>query len=97
MLEKLSEDDNMGALEMIRAELKAEAEAQGLAKGIAKGRAEGRIEGAAHVVLQLLAARGLAVDDDTRARVLATQDLGELERWAARCLTATTVDQVFGT
>jgi hypothetical protein len=85
MLEKLSEDDDMGALEMIRAELKAE------------GRAEGRAEGAAHLLLQLFTARGLAVDDATRERVLATGDLGELERWAVRCLTATKIEQVFET
>ncbi len=54
-------------------------------------RAEGEARGKAGALLQVLAARGLHISDDARARVLACQDLVRLDAWLARALTATTV------
>jgi hypothetical protein len=38
----------------------------------------------------VLDARGLAVDDDTRARILACTDTTRLHRWIKRAVTAPT-------
>jgi hypothetical protein len=61
----------------------ADREARGEARGEAKGRAAG--------IFNLLAARGIAVDEATRARIAATRDLALLDRWlltAATCSSA---------
>lgn len=68
----------MGALDLIRAE----------------GRAEGRVEGEAGVLLKVLAARGMTVDDAQRQRILTTRDSAALERWVLRALNATRIDDV---
>ena len=56
-------------------------------------RAEGRDEGRAQAVLSLLAGRGIPVDEDTRARVSACRDPGQLDRWL---LAAATVERAAG-
>ncbi len=58
---------------------------------IEKGRVEGEARGKAGALLQVLAARGLDISDDARARVLACQDLTRLDAWLTRALTATSV------
>ncbi|WP_239319415.1 hypothetical protein [Planomonospora parontospora] len=69
---------------------------EGKAKGKAEGKAEGRAEEAARLVLLVLAARGLEVPDDVRARITACADLARLESWATRAATARTVHELFG-
>ncbi len=59
-----------------------------------EGEAKGRIEGKAEALLQILAARGLEIPDDARARVLGCLDLAQLDAWLARALTATSVAEV---
>nr|MCU0687583.1 Uma2 family endonuclease [Polyangiaceae bacterium] len=71
-----------------RAEGKAEGLREGEARGKAEGKAEGLREGKAAALLTVLAARGLAVDDETRARLEACADPAQLDRWLARALTA---------
>ncbi|MBI4818059.1 MAG: hypothetical protein HY791_17485, partial [Deltaproteobacteria bacterium] len=39
--------------------------------------------------------RGLELDEASRARVLACQDLGQLERWIQRALTAESALELF--
>jgi hypothetical protein len=78
ILEGLMEAYGMGALDLIRAE----------------GRAEGRVEGEAGVLLKVLAARGMTVDDAQRQRILTTRDSAALERWVLRALNATRIDDV---
>jgi hypothetical protein len=67
------------------------------AEGEAKGRAEGRAEGQANMILRVLAARGLEVSASDREHVLSCTDTGQLETWADRAATATSVEEVFGT
>jgi hypothetical protein len=58
---------------------------KGLQEGLAKGRAQGRAEG----ILQILASRGIAVDDPGRERILSCTDLDTLDQWFHRALNAT--------
>ena len=64
------------------------------ARGEARGKTEGRAVGKAEALLQLLSARGVAVHDEARARVLACRDLPTLDRWFDRAVTATSVAAV---
>jgi hypothetical protein len=71
---------------------RAEGEAKGRAEGEARGRAEGetkgRAEGRAEALLGLLAARGLEVSEQLRARIRSCTDIATLDRWIARGATA---------
>jgi predicted transposase/invertase (TIGR01784 family) len=67
-----------------------------LAKGRAEGRAEGEAKGKADALLQLLEARGIAVPEDARVRIMACQDIAQLETWLRRAATAAAVDEVLG-
>ena len=51
-----------------------------------------RLAGLRHSVLAVLAARGLAVSDDLRARVEAASDLAVLDAWLLAAATATRAD-----
>jgi hypothetical protein len=53
-------------------------------QGEAKGKAEGRAED----VLAVLAARGLSVSDEQRARILGCTDIALLSRWVVKAATA---------
>ena len=68
--------------------------AEGLAEGLAKGRAEGRAEEAARALLTVLRARGIAVPDAVRERILAQKEPERLERWLERAAVATSVAEV---
>ncbi len=57
--------------------------------------ARGEVRGEVKVLLKILAARKLPVDDATRARILACTDTAVLERWAEQAANATSIDQVF--
>lgn len=61
----------------------AAALAETRAEGLADGRLEGKAEGKAEAVLAVLAARGLSVDDATRATILAERDPRTLDAWVA--------------
>ena len=65
-----------------------------VAQGRAEGRAEGRTEEAARNVLTVLRARGLAVPDDARERILAQTDPERLERWLVKAAVASSVAEV---
>ena len=60
--------------------------AQGLAEGLAEGRAEG--------LLAVLQARGIAVPDTIRQRILAQKDAERLEHWLKKAAVATSVAEV---
>lgn len=60
----------------------------------AEGRAEGRVEGKITAILTFLAARGIAVTAEARARIEACQDLATLDRWITRAATAAPVEDV---
>jgi hypothetical protein len=46
-------------------------------------------------LLTLLEARGMAVDGETRDRILKTEDAGQLEKWLVRAATAKSTGEVF--
>ncbi len=85
-LERLKEECDMGAVEMIFEE--------GRAEGKAKGKAEGKAEGEATALLKILQLRGLEVDAAAEARIRETRSLDLLDRWLERALTATTVREL---
>lgn len=63
-------------------------------KYVAQGRAEGRAEEAARMLLTVLRARGIAVPDAVRERILSEKDPEQLERWAEKAAVATSVAAV---
>jgi Uma2 family endonuclease len=60
----------------------------------AEGRAEGHARGRAESVIAVLEARGLEVPADLRARILACTDLGRLDRWLVRAMTAAAAEDI---
>lgn len=56
--------------------------------------AQGRAEGTAHALLTVLQARGMAVPDAVRERILAQQDPERLERWLKKAAVAASVAAV---
>jgi hypothetical protein len=92
----------LGAEEQVRTiadMLREEGHAKGLLEGIAKGRTEGRTEGLAEGlargraegVLRILAARGIALNEEERQRILSCTDLNTLDQWFERALNATSL------
>jgi hypothetical protein len=59
-----------------------------------KGRQKGRAEGQAVGVLQILAERGVSVDNKARQRILSCTDMATLDLWFKRAITATHVSEV---
>lgn len=72
--------------------LEAEAEARGSARGEASGEAAGR----AQMILQVLAARGIATPAEIRDQVLACTDIAQLDAWGSTAATAQSIEDVFG-
>ena len=60
-----------------------------------QGKRLGRADSAARVLLTILAARGIAIADQIRARIAECADPDLLERWATRAATCSTIDEVF--
>jgi hypothetical protein len=58
-------------------------------------KAEGKAEGQAEFLLRALTVRGLQVPARLRERVLSCTDLGQLEAWADKAVTATSLEDVF--
>jgi hypothetical protein len=64
-------------------------------KCVAQGRNEGRAEEAARAVLTALRVRRITVSADEQARILASKDPAQLERWHERAIVAASVAEVF--
>jgi hypothetical protein len=64
------------------------------ARGRAEGKTEGKSEAKAEAILAFLAARGIAVDDEIRARIMGCTDIATLDRWITRAATAASVAEV---
>lgn len=60
-----------------------------------EGRAEGEARGEARMLLHLIELRRIPASEQDRERILACMDCAQLERWAARVLTARTMDEIF--
>ena len=71
-----------------RDEGRAEGRTEGRTEGRAEGLAEGRAEATARDVLTVLRARGLAVPDAARERILSQKDPERLERWLEKAAVA---------
>jgi hypothetical protein len=68
---------------------------EGFIEGFLAGRREGGKEGMAKAVLKVLAARGVKVPDDVRARIRECTDQPQLETWLARAVVATSATDLF--
>ncbi|GLW62348.1 hypothetical protein Arub01_05920 [Actinomadura rubrobrunea] len=63
-------------------------------RGKAEGMAEGKVEGEAEMILTVLAARGVEVSDEVRARIRGCTDLEVLKEWGRRAATAESIDDL---
>jgi hypothetical protein len=68
---------------------------EGMEQGMEQGKQLGRADRATRVLLTILAARGIAIPEQTRARIEECADPDQLESWATRAATSTTADEVF--
>lgn len=73
---------------------RAEGREQGRKQGRKQGRMQGRVEARANDVLTVLRARGVAVPEVARARILAERDPERLERWLERASVAASIAAV---
>jgi hypothetical protein len=72
----------------------AQGRAEGEATGRAQGEAKGEAKGEARALLAALRARGIAVPDAARERILSELDTERLERWVERAVVAHSLDEV---
>lgn len=68
--------------------------AQGLEEGFAEALEKGRIEQVGRSLMIVFRARGIAVPDSVRERILAEKDLERLRRWLEKAVTATSAAAV---
>ncbi len=64
------------------------------AAGNAEGLAEVKAEHRAETILIILAARGIVIDDGSRARITRCSDVATLDRWLVRAISASSVADV---
>lgn len=64
---------------------------------IVEERTKARAQGMASALVAVLAARGLGLDDEQRAEILATSDESLLQRWIAAAVTCASVAELLGT
>jgi predicted transposase/invertase (TIGR01784 family) len=79
---KMAEQDERGAISLARQEAHRE------------GHREGSTSAKSDAILAILAARGLAVDEATRARIEACRDATTLDRWIIRAATVGAAEDV---
>jgi hypothetical protein len=68
---------------------------EGLADGISKGKANGKAEGKADDILMVLRTRGFALPEEVSRRILACQDIEQLNRWLLRAITLSRLEDLF--
>jgi hypothetical protein len=68
---------------------------ESLQQSFNRGRIEGRAAEKVADVLDVLDARGLAVSDAQRERIVNCKDLDVLMRWHRRAVTVASVDELF--
>jgi predicted transposase/invertase (TIGR01784 family) len=83
---KMAEQDERGAISY--------AHRQGHQEGHQEGRAEGETGAKAQAILAFLAARGIPVGAEARARIEACKEKATLDQWIVRAATASSVDEV---
>lgn len=94
-MEAFLEAYGMGIMELMKREGFEEGHAQGEARGKLLGEAQGKLQGEADALLRILARRGVALAAEHKARVRASTDLAEIERWIDRALEAKSAEEVF--
>ena len=67
---------------------------EGRDEGRREGRDEGRAEEAVRNLLTVLRARGIAVPDAARERILAEKEPARIERWIEKAVTAASLAEV---
>lgn len=85
------------ALEAMMANGNYEYQSEFVRKNVAKGQAEGALKTQAAAVLTVLEARGLAISDEVRQRVLASTDLDQLSHWLRRAAVVSSAVDIFET
>jgi len=60
-----------------------------------RGVQQGEARGKATSVLSILAARGLAIPDEVRNRILSCDNVATLDAWLTRALTTSSADSLF--
>jgi len=69
--------------------------AQGREEGLQQGREEGLHEGERAAVFEVLDARGLEVDAETRQRILTCKDPAQLKIWLRKAAVVASVQELF--
>jgi hypothetical protein len=64
--------------------------------GLLEGEARGKAEGKAEALLAVLRARGVALSQGERERILACEDTKKLDVWIERAVVATRAAELFG-
>src|SRR5947199_1913451 len=77
-----------------RSEGKREGKSEGKREGRSEGRVEGRAEGVAESILKVLEARGIAISEAQRQEILDCRDLAQLDRWLARAVLASSIEEI---
>jgi hypothetical protein len=64
-------------------------------EGLAEGEVKGEVKAKVWAILAVLAARGVPVSHEVRARIEACKDAAPLERWIVRAATAASAEEIF--
>ena len=65
------------------------------AEGLVEGETRGETRAKIAAILAILTARGVAVSDETRARIEACKNTASLDRWIVRAATAASAEELF--
>jgi hypothetical protein len=65
------------------------------AEGKAEGETSGVVKGKGEAIFAILATRGIAVDQEARARIEACRDAAMIDRWLVRAVTAASAGEIF--
>ncbi|GAA0395679.1 hypothetical protein GCM10009530_54020 [Microbispora corallina] len=69
--------------------------AEGRVRGLAEGETKGVAKGEAKAILAVLRTRGIAISSESEDRISQCTDLGLLDLWIRKAVTATSVDELF--
>ena len=70
------------------------ARSEGEVRGEARGETRGEVRGRARSILKVLEARGIAISEAQRQEILDCRDLAQLDRWLARAILASSVEEI---
>jgi hypothetical protein len=87
-------DKHNPVIEALKAQSQSAGRREGRDEGRKEGRDEGLSEGKAAAILAVLAARGIAVQEETRARILGCREGDVLDRWIVGAATASSAEDV---